>query len=614
MKKKKILADDSFFSIEPEKPKSGEPSNPDVEIIDVTMEPEFEVASEPEPQISMEPLEIKSAPEDLKQDPAEIIDLAVSVLQDVKVQADIPRAIQTALDALRAGIDQGKVSIMRIADSVLGSVSSIKEHPSVQKLLPHLQALAPRLDSWLESSKVYLPLVLVFIQQSLSQIPQILAEVDFGGLKQCLLRKWERCMQGGDQNCPFSFCELAPQLTVEEKVPQPTVEAKAQVIHSNIICDGCQQHPLVGPRYKCTVCSDYDLCSACEAKNIHPSSHPFLKMKEPARKDVHHNIMCDGCNVTPIRGVRYKCGICRDFDLCATCEAKGQHPVDHPLIKLKVATSLEVHASLSPPAQEESHSRPRCRRERKCQAPTEQKEIKNEIKEEVKQKPVAHFVRDVNLPDGSKSTTGASLTKSWEFINPSTQTWPEGSKLIFVQGSRELIGELEEFDVPLATPGQTVEVRVPLQIPSKPGKYHSTFQLATKDRESFEGHRCWVELIVSQEEKEPQQAPQPQPKPQEPPKPQVQEQPKPQVQEQKPQIQEQPKPQPVQAQPTKPQPKVESKADQIDANLRAQYKNQLATLEGMGFSNAQLNLYLIHKYKGNLEQTVTWLIEMGKTR
>jgi len=57
-----------------------------------------------------------------------------------------------------------------------------------------------------------------------------------------------------------------------------------------------------------------------------------------------------------------------------------------------------------------------------------------------------------------------------------------------------------------------------------------------------------------------------------------------------------------------------AKQDPVDQALRAQYKNQLGALESMGFSNAQLNLYLIHKYKGNLEQTVTWLIEMGKTR
>jgi len=331
-------------------------------------------------------------------------------------------------------------------------------------------------------------------------------------------------------------------------------------------------------------------------------------MKEPRRNDIHHNIQCDGCGIAPIRGIRYKCGVCADFDLCATCEAKDKHPINHPMIKLKVATSLEVQASYGPPSSEE----------KKFQVETK------ETKESKKPRPVAHFVRDVNLPDGAKVTANAVLLKSWEFTNPSTEIWPEGSKLIFLEGNRELLGEVEEFVVPLATPGQTVEVQCPIQIPSQPGKYQTTFQLATKDHEPFEGHRCWVELTVSEEEKKsPPVSKQTEPKSEEKSqvKPQVQDQPKPQVQDQpKPQVQEQPKPQVQDPKPVVQTPiesKVEHKnslQDQIDQNLKAQYKNQLTTLEGMGFGNSQLNLYLIHKYKGNLEQTVSWLIEMGKTR
>jgi len=56
------------------------------------------------------------------------------------------------------------------------------------------------------------------------------------------------------------------------------------------------------------------------------------------------------------------------------------------------------------------------------------------------------------------------------------------------------------------------------------------------------------------------------------------------------------------------------KTDDVDALLKEKYQVQLTTLAKMGFSNLQLNLYLIHKYKGNVEQTVTWLIEMDKSR
>lgn len=36
----------------------------------------------------------------------------------------------------------------------------------------------------------------------------------------------------------------------------------------------------------------------------------------------------------PLIGIRYKCAICENFDLCEKCESKGDHP--HPLLKIRV--------------------------------------------------------------------------------------------------------------------------------------------------------------------------------------------------------------------------------------------------------------------------------------
>lgn len=50
---------------------------------------------------------------------------------------------------------------------------------------------------------------------------------------------------------------------------------------------------------------------------------------------VHDGVQCDGCKVSPIVGVRYKCAVCKDFDYCAKCEDSLGH--DHPFLKIRKA-------------------------------------------------------------------------------------------------------------------------------------------------------------------------------------------------------------------------------------------------------------------------------------
>jgi hypothetical protein len=59
--------------------------------------------------------------------------------------------------------------------------------------------------------------------------------------------------------------------------------------------------------------------------------------KEPVGEQpiIHVGVSCDGCGESPILGVRYKCAVCKDFDYCTNCEEKLDH--DHPFLKIKKA-------------------------------------------------------------------------------------------------------------------------------------------------------------------------------------------------------------------------------------------------------------------------------------
>ncbi|RAR05401.1 ef hand domain-containing protein [Stemphylium lycopersici] len=54
------------------------------------------------------------------------------------------------------------------------------------------------------------------------------------------------------------------------------------VVHRGITCNGCDEKPIRGTRWHCANCPDFDLCSNCEATNSHYKNHIFYKIRVPA--------------------------------------------------------------------------------------------------------------------------------------------------------------------------------------------------------------------------------------------------------------------------------------------------------------------------------------------
>lgn len=86
-------------------------------------------------------------------------------------------------------------------------------------------------------------------------------------------------------------------------------------IHHNVKCDECLSK-IVGLRYKCSKCKNFDLCHKCYGNIKMRHSHVFT-LKTVIKKNL--GVKCDSCGQNDFEGRRWKCSICPDFDFCNTC-------------------------------------------------------------------------------------------------------------------------------------------------------------------------------------------------------------------------------------------------------------------------------------------------------
>ncbi|KAI0437535.1 hypothetical protein F4803DRAFT_538208 [Xylaria telfairii] len=77
----------------------------------------------------------------------------------------------------------------------------------------------------------------------------------------------------------------------------------------------------------------------------------FRVSEDNARRNayVHRGCLCNGCGMLPIRGIRYRCANCPDFDLCEMCESQGAHNKAHVFYKVKVPVPSSAGRHVQPP-------------------------------------------------------------------------------------------------------------------------------------------------------------------------------------------------------------------------------------------------------------------------
>ena len=131
-------------------------------------------------------------------------------------------------------------------------------------------------------------------------------------------------------------------------------------IHT-IRCNSCATPRIYEDRYKCLECYDYDLCGRCFDQRCetdqHTSAHVMVHFsdrneifgesidninttvtlhhfKRKYANELHTNVRCNHCSVEPVRGLRFKCDICYNYDLCLKCMEQRVHDQTHPLLAI----------------------------------------------------------------------------------------------------------------------------------------------------------------------------------------------------------------------------------------------------------------------------------------
>jgi len=208
----------------------------------------------------------------------------------------------------------------------------------------------------------------------------------------------------------------------------------------------------------------------------------------------HIGVACDNCKQEPLMGVRYKCNVCRNFDLCSNCEATGCHDDHHPLIKYKYPQN-------SARSTRSSHSNP----------------------------PSADWIKDLSVEDGSHWTAGSRIKKIWRLKNTGHCPWPPGCTFIrFVGGallpvippgailantilpkdtSKQDDDQLHSPSSPSPTDylipidktvkaGSVTDLAVEMLLPIRHGHYTGYYNLVNGNTGKQFGPRFWVDIFV----------------------------------------------------------------------------------------------------------------------
>lgn len=125
---------------------------------------------------------------------------------------------------------------------------------------------------------------------------------------------------------PQAFCQpRVNEESSEESEEEEEVKGRCRTVRP------CRRPMGLPPRkaMKRLICRELDQIAPqifqelIECKELgKPCVKPGEEQIHTSQVVTHPNVACDGCSISPITGVRYKCSVCNNFDYCELCEER----------------------------------------------------------------------------------------------------------------------------------------------------------------------------------------------------------------------------------------------------------------------------------------------------
>jgi hypothetical protein len=276
------------------------------------------------------------------------------------------------------------------------------------------------------------------------------------------------------------FKQLGAKLSSEGAKAAAPVAAQLKTAINELLNAGVVARDQLAPMYAALAASPKELQELVTkmldlVKQQHATLAAFGGM---AALDAVHAAICDQCKAQ-IRGVRFKCAVCDDFDLCAVCFQKHNsvgrlHDAEH----LFLTIVAPLHGSPALLVDQRAAAAP---------------QPEPAVAVTVAAAPLsAHFVRHETLPDGSTLLPKTSFVKIWTVQNSGASAWPAGCRLVSVGGDPLSVDSESEW-LPPVLPGTEIAVLLDAKAPDAVGSFTQFFRMADKDGTVF-GERLWVSI------------------------------------------------------------------------------------------------------------------------